>query len=320
MREFIDLRYIDRPVGSFVDRKITEPKLGPIDVIMATLDSEFVLEKCLYTVYREIPVRKLFVCDGGSKDETLEILKKFPRVEIFVKPEIRTGGKLVGFLMSLTETEWFAFVDSDIELSEGWYDEMNKDKKYDVIESSNRISAYHLFRQDELKLEEGSRASDFCHLVKKDAIQNYHCEDDYMLRYTDLLFQQAVEKSGYKYGKVKTKHVHHETERIAYQSDNEKNFRKMEWNEPEWKIIDKEKADAQTLKNAKAIVKYLDPDFHVVKNSKWLDGVIRKLDRKWVLENGPQWIKRYDHGSSKTFSLKKFVYKNFLEKKNKGKS
>lgn len=96
MSEFIDLRYIDRPVGSFVDRKITEPKLEPIDVIMATLDSEFVLEKCLYTVYREIPVRKLFVCDGGSKDETFEILKKFPRVKVFVKPEIRTGGKLVG--------------------------------------------------------------------------------------------------------------------------------------------------------------------------------------------------------------------------------
>src|SRR5579872_6294788 len=103
---------------------------------MATLDAEHFLEKCLYTVYKEIPVRKLFVCDGGSDDETIEILKKFPRVELHIRPDIKTGGKIVEFLLSLVETNWCAFVDSDLELFPGWYDEMIKHKnEFDILEN-----------------------------------------------------------------------------------------------------------------------------------------------------------------------------------------
>ena len=315
------MKFIDKPSGLFVDRKTEEPNLEPIDVVMTTLDSEVFLEKCLYTVYREIPVNKLWICDGGSKDSTLEIIKKFPRVEIFVKPEIRTGGKLLEYLTSLVETDWFAFVDSDLELTPGWYDEMNKQRHYDVIESSFRINAYHLFREDKNKLEEDSRASDFCHLIRKKALQNYHCDDDFMLRYTDLFFRQEIEKTGFRYGKVSNaKHVHNETERITQESDAEKNFRKMVWNEPKWVVIDNKKAASQNLKNAKAIVKYLDPENHIVKKNKWLDGVIKELDRNWIKENGPKWLSRYERGSSIKFSVKTFIYKKFLSKKNKEKS
>jgi len=315
------LKYIDKPSGIFVDKKIEEPNSEPIDVVMATLDSEVFLEKSLYSVYKEIPVRKLFVCDGGSKDSTVEILKKFPRVEIFVKSEIRTGGKIVEFLISLAETDRFAVVASEAEIYPGPYDEMTKQTNYEVIERSFRINAYHLFREDKNKLEEESRASDFCHLIRKKAVQDYRCEDDFMLRYTDMFFRQEVEKSGYRYAKVSTaKHVHNETERTLYGSDDEKNFRKMLWNEPKWVVIDNKKAASQNLKNAKAIVKYLDPDNHIVKKNKWLDGVIKELDRNWVKENGPKWLARYERGSSITFSLKTFIYKKFPSKKNKEKS
>ncbi len=113
------MRLIERNLGSFLDRMKNEPNLEPIDVIMPTLDAEVFLEKCLYSVYKEIPVRKLFVCDGGSKDQTIEILKKFPRVESFVKSDIRTTGKVMEFLMSLVETNWFVQIDSDIVLTYG---------------------------------------------------------------------------------------------------------------------------------------------------------------------------------------------------------
>jgi len=302
------LNYIDRPSGSLIDRTVVEPELEQIDVIMATLDAASFLEKGLYSVYREIPVRKLYVCDGGSKDKTLEILKKFPRVTVFIKPEINTGGKILEFLFSLSETKWFAIVDSDIELYPGWYDEMRKNRESDVLESSNRIKAYHLYREDREKLREESRSGDFCHLIRKEAVQDYHSDDDFMWRYTDIFFRQVVEKSGYRYSKVNTaKHVHNETERVPYESDEEKNFRKMVWNEPKWVIIDKKKADIQNLKNAKAIIKYLDPDFHIVKKIKWLDGIIKNVDRKWVMKNGPKWLARYERGSSITFSLKTYI-------------
>ncbi|MGH9878812.1 MAG: glycosyltransferase family A protein, partial [Nitrososphaerales archaeon] len=65
------MKYIDNSSLCFSDRSKVEPNLDPIDVVMLTLDAENFLERSLNTVYREIPVRRLLICDGGSKDETI---------------------------------------------------------------------------------------------------------------------------------------------------------------------------------------------------------------------------------------------------------
>lgn len=294
------MRYLVKPSGSFTDRTKKEIDLEKIDVIMSTLDSETFLEICLFDLFKEIPVRKLYVCDGGSKDKTLEILRKFPRTEIFVKPEIRTTGKAIEFLISKVESEWFVLIDSDIELDDGWYDEMREhEKDFDVIENSKRTLAYHMYREDKIKIQENARALDLCHLIKKTAVKNFQCDDDYMWRFTDFFLRQVVEKSGYKYGKISTaEHTHNETERIAYKSDKEKNFQELVWKEPEWVIIDKKKADLNKIKHAKAVIKYLDPDFPMVKNDKGIDELISILDQDWVIRNGPTWVNRYNKTKS----------------------
>lgn len=294
-----------------MDIKEHRPELEPIDVLMATLDSETFLEKCLFSIYQEIPINNLIVCDGGSKDETINILKKFPRVEIHVKPDIRTTGKVVEFLITKCKTEWFAFIDSDIELSKGWYDEMKKfQNDFGVIENSNVMMAYHLFRPNQLKLEENQRAYDMCHLMKKDALKDYHCEDDFMWRFTDYFIRQTVEKSGYRYGKVSsTMHVNNETEKIKYQSDDEKNFSKFVWKEPELVILDKKKESKANEKHAKAIVKYLDPENASVQSNKGIYRKIGILDRSWVKENGPKWLQHYDRVTSINFKLKLKLYR-----------
>ena len=312
------MKFIDRPNCPFEDRKEKEPNLKAIDVIMLTLDAENFLEKCLYSVYREIPVNRLIVCDGDSKDSTIEIFNKFPRVELHVKPDIRTTGKALEFLMSQTKTEWFLLIDADIELIPSWYDDMIKNGRGDVLENSNIISAFHFYRDDPLKLKEDTRASDLCHLIRKPAIKNFRVDDDYMWRYTDLFLRQIVENSGFIYSKVSNaRHIHNETERIAYKSDEEKNFRKLVWEEPKWVVIDKEKERKYNIKHAKAIVKYLDPEHPLVKKTKWLDGIISNIERKWVEENGPSWLKRYDRGSSKLFQIKKYLYQKIFSKKKK---
>ena len=79
------MNHIDEPLGCFVDRAKEDSKLESIDVVMLTLDAENFLEKSLYTVFREIPVNRLIVCDGGSKDKTLEILKTLKREEMWVR-------------------------------------------------------------------------------------------------------------------------------------------------------------------------------------------------------------------------------------------
>jgi len=309
------LRYQDRAIGQFIDRKSENPELQAIDIIIFTLDEETFLERCLYTVYKEIPVRKLLVLDGGSKDDTLKILKKFPRVELQVRPDFKTMGKGLEYMLSLVKTEWFVFMDAHIELTDGWYDEMNKhETSYDVLENSRRITAYHHYEEHEAKLRENARSSDMCHLIRKAALQNYHCEDDYMWRFVDFFVRQIVEDSGYKYKKIETTtHTHHEAAGTKYESDETKNFKKLVWSKPELVIIDKKKAKLDNIQRAKAIVKYLDPNHPGVKNARVLDGYLRFVKKKWVLENGPAWINRYERASSFSFVIKNFLWRNLIK-------
>lgn len=304
------MKYVDKPSGCFFDRKTQDPNQEPVDVIMLTLDAGHFLEKCLYSIYREVPVRKLFVCDGGSKDSTAEILQKYPRVTLHVRNDIRTTGKALEFLISLVESKWFVMIDADIELSPGWYDDMLKNtQSYDVLESSKRIMAYHFYREDKEKMKPNSRSFDLCHMVKKSAVSDFRCDDDFMWRYTDILLRQTTEKSNYRYGKIDSSyHVHNETERQPYESDDEKSYWKVAWREPRIVITDKSKERKATEKNAKAVVKYLDPEYHLVRNDKGYDVIIRLLARSWVANNGPAWLKRHQNASSWIVALKSFFY------------
>ncbi|CUR50908.1 Putative glycosyl transferase [Nitrosotalea devaniterrae] len=303
------MKHIDRPSGCFVDRHLTEPNLESVDVIMLSLDAEDFLEKSLYTIYREIPVNRLFVCDGGSKDQTLELLENFPRVEIHARPDLKTAGKALEFLFSLVTTEWFVLVDTDIELFPGWFDEMSKNQHlYDALESSKRLRSFHFYREDKPKLDEHCRSLDLCHLLRKKSIKNFHCDDDYMWRFTDILLRQVIETSGFKYGKIDTtSHIHNETESIRYQSDNTKNYEKIVFDEPQHVIIDIEKFKQWRVKHAKAIAKYLDPEHPIVKADRGNEAVIKILDREWIIENAPKWIKYYTPDDNKDLEVESLV-------------
>jgi len=313
------MHFIEKPTGKFIDRGMNEEALGAIDVVMLTLDAELSLEKSLFSIYKEIPVNRLIVCDGGSKDNTIKILQKFPRTEIFVKPEIRTTGKALQFLFSKVKTDWFLLIDSDIELEKNWYSKMFEySDVYDVLENGRRVKAYHFYREQKAKIQEDTRSWDLCHLVKTKAVENYHCDDDYMWRYTDIFLRHSVEKDGYKYGKVNnTFHIHHEIERVPYQSNPEKNYQEIKFFEPKLIIHDQKKLEQAMIKHAKAVVKYLDPDYLMIKNNRNYETVIRLLDREWIEKNGPKWLKRYDAIDSKSSDFKGFFRKlfSFLKQK-----
>lgn len=310
------MRFIEKPVGKFIDKKILDESVV-VDVLMLTLDAEQSLEKSLFSIYKEIPVNRLLVCDGGSKDNTVPICEKFPRAEVFVRPDIRTTGKGLEFLFSKVNTPWFILIDSDIELEEEWFSKMQEHtKSYDVIENGWRINAYHFYREQKSKLEENTRSLDLCHLIKKNAVEKYHCDDDFMWRHTDIFLRQIVEKEGFKYGKANnTFHVHNETERISYQSDSDKNYQEMKFFEPQLIIRDQKKLEQMRVKHAKAVVKYLDPDYPMVKNDKSYESTIRLLERQWVSENNSKWLKRYDKSVSSSHVIKNLVKKTFFNLK-----
>lgn len=105
-----------------------------IDVVVLTKDSEHLLERCLNSIYQNIPVNKLIIVDGYSKDNTLKILqefnKKYKNIKVFFDYGNRATARQKG--IQEVETEWFAFVDSDIILCNEWFKRAEKNIKPDV--------------------------------------------------------------------------------------------------------------------------------------------------------------------------------------------
>ncbi len=95
-----------------------------VDVVLLTKNSERLLEKCLASVYENVPINRLIAVDGYSTDGTLKILDRFSRkygnVTILIDHGTRATARERG--IGLVSTDWFLFVDSDVVLSRGWYE------------------------------------------------------------------------------------------------------------------------------------------------------------------------------------------------------
>ena len=86
-----------------------------ISIVIPTYNSERTLAQCLESIVRQDYPREgieIIIADGGSKDKTLEIAKKFDVDKILHNP-LRTGeaGKAVG--IEAAKSEIVAFIDSD---------------------------------------------------------------------------------------------------------------------------------------------------------------------------------------------------------------
>ncbi len=279
-------------LGTFenVDRRIKEPEMEPVDVLMLTLDADIYLEKSLDSIYREIPVNRVIALDGGSKDKTVEILGKYPRVEVHVRPDIRTTGKGVELLFSLAATPWVAMIDADMELVSGWYDEMAKHKgSYDYFES-RRIMHYEFYRDVPESVDMNKRSAAWGQLGRLDCLKNYHVDDDYMWRATDMLLRQVIEKDGHRFGKVATTyHYHHTTDNPMYESDEEKMGNRLVFNVPELDVLNKVNWEKTQDDFRKAVVKYLDPEYIYPRDHDGLLQTLGKLDIGWVKKMNLKW-------------------------------
>jgi glycosyltransferase involved in cell wall biosynthesis len=96
--------------------------IQPIDVIMLTKNSNKPwFRRVLVAIKREIPVHHFIVVDGYSTDGTINVVREFFGDKVIV---IRTKAPLgcARYLgMRAVDTEWFAFIDSDVEVLPGWF-------------------------------------------------------------------------------------------------------------------------------------------------------------------------------------------------------
>ena len=99
-----------------------------VDVVLLTKNSERVLEKCLASVYENVPVNQLIVIDGYSTDKTLKILDRFNDKYHNVKITFDRGTRATAREKGIRQvtTDWFMFVDSDVVVCQNWYEKALK--------------------------------------------------------------------------------------------------------------------------------------------------------------------------------------------------
>jgi glycosyltransferase involved in cell wall biosynthesis len=94
-----------------------------VDVVIITKNSESMLNECLKSVYKNVPVNHLIVVDGYSTDKTLEIVRDFQKKHgnVLVIPDKGTRATARQKGIDQVKTEWFMFVDSDAVLCKDWF-------------------------------------------------------------------------------------------------------------------------------------------------------------------------------------------------------
>jgi glycosyltransferase involved in cell wall biosynthesis len=111
-----------------------DPEL--IDVIMCTWNSnKSCFSKCLLSIKREVGVHHFIVIDRYSSDGTLRAVRSvFPGAKIYQTNANLANARRIG--ITHVDTRYFAFIDDDIEVSEGWFSEL-----ISLIKSGKQIGA-----------------------------------------------------------------------------------------------------------------------------------------------------------------------------------
>jgi glycosyltransferase involved in cell wall biosynthesis len=181
-------------------------KPQPIDVALLTFNSEHKLRECIEGIYRNVPVNRLLVVDGFSTDGTLGILEEYNRRygNVVVVQEKGTRGSARQRAIGLVETEWFMYVDSDVVLSNRWFEKawaLVDDKVgavwgieiWSVLRNSPVLP---IFERVTLQIfEERGGTHDL--LVRTKAVAGIHIPFE-LHTYEDGYIKQWIEKNGYR--------------------------------------------------------------------------------------------------------------------------
>jgi glycosyltransferase involved in cell wall biosynthesis len=100
--------------------------LDKVDVIMCTWNSNKPwFKNCLYSIRREIPICHFIVVDRFSNDGTQRVVKEIFPEAIIIESNLNLGRARAEAIKHV-DTEWFIFVDDDIELFNGWFKTISK--------------------------------------------------------------------------------------------------------------------------------------------------------------------------------------------------
>lgn len=271
-----------------------------VDVLIPVYHTNELWRANLVSIYREVPVNRLLISDGGCIDDSISVVKEFPRVEVFDHSHNKTLGKCLADLIAQVKTDWFIYLHSDVYLPPGWFDAMAKHQgEYDWYGCPMNITVMINYRLHEpLRPYAGSqmgRTKAFAHGVTG-------IGDDYVYRQEDFVFNRIVEDAGFKTGKIEdTFHYHQLMYRKSAGFDLNVSRVHVQTVTNEW---ERARADEMQIRG---IVKYLDPVEAYVIND-FRDHATRMLSnrqigysefRSWIESTNPKWLKYFGPGLSR---------------------
>ncbi len=291
-RDSIFRRYYEEK--EFIDRKNSFSK-DPIDVIIPIINTNELFKINLTSIFREIPVNRLIIGNGGSTDDSLEILKEFPRVEIIDQTKHKTLGFCIAELISLVKTDWFIYLHSDVYIPENWYDEMKKNTgSYDWLESDSRVTTLINFNSG---IKGAKRAYSGGQMGKKEVFKKIipKIADDYLYRNEDIVIKELIEQEGFKWGRVLETFYYH-------QAMNKRGEKETEFERIDVKMIQDRQYEIDTfLKQVKGIIKYTSPKPYLIYTVNEPLSILQKYNalyvdefKKWVENTNKNWLEYLD--------------------------
>jgi hypothetical protein len=273
----------------FIDRYPNDAA-NAVDVIIPVIHTNELWRANLLSYYREIPVRRLLIGDGGCIDDSLEVVKTFPRVEILDHSGYKSLGFSIRRLIEAVNTEYFVYLHSDVFLPPGWFDVMKKyQTAYDWFECRQKITALIEFDLN----DDGSRALSGSQMGRKRSFEGFlsKIEDDYLYRNEDIILAGLMEEDGKKYGRVNEAFHYHQ---VMYKQSSW--GRRVKTVNFELEIDPKEEIRAAEMQ-VKGLVKYMAP------NVRYVHGIVVNMDRlqelgaldwkqflEWIRHTNPAWL------------------------------
>ena len=182
--------------------------MHPIDVVELTKNSEYLLNKCLTSVYKNVPVKNLIIVDGFSTDGTMKIIEKAKEahgnVTVLKVDGSRARAREKG--IQKVSTEWFMFVDSDVILGRDWFRKAMKDMKDNVgavwgvnIDIVPNVKDKRILKLQSLIARQcfGLRGGMHDTLIRRKAVEGIRIPEQ-LHAYEDSYIINWIEKKGYK--------------------------------------------------------------------------------------------------------------------------
>ena len=278
--------YTDIP---FRDRFAENPD-GAIDVIIPVIHTNELWEANLRSFYREIPIHRLLIGDGGCIDDSIAIAERFPRVTVLDHRAYKSLGFSIRGLIEAVTTEWFVYIHSDAYLPAGWFDAMRANQgRYDWFGCPMRHTV-----MVEYDVDYGERPWAGSQMGRRRAFEEHlgRIDDDYVYRQEDFVFADVVKRGGFTEGRVTDTFHYHQTMRKP--SPWARKVREVRIN-VEWS---RDEEIRMLTMQGKGIVKYLEPDGAWVitdalgSAEQLIDlGVVTWPEyRRWVEATNPRWV------------------------------